>query len=334
LMPFSSIILVALTVARSLPSSVAFTFSTIQRSPICLPRKKLTILNGVTSLEGKKNSDDDEEKKYLKRINDGKKKRRQSKTLDAISKQKIKDDDDINLTEKKLKAEAKKNSAFAFLEEVLGSNANDPVVADAVASAVEQSQTGPAYYGDPNVSAKTQTISKASSMTPPSVTRSISKPKKEKSLLSKLDSVKASIVGLFAGGIAVTPVAALHDILLPGDTIDNGIAQWEFDTDMGSLAAALFAVVYRFSVRDGEEKNKMFPAFIVGAFVVVRTVSRVRVSYYCDAVPLDCGDPLGYFDWDMLMQLVWSGFESVALFGATAIAIDYCYEKGYISRID
>ncbi len=178
-----------MTVGRSLPSSVAFTFSTIQRSPICLPRKKLTFRNDVISLEGKKNSDDDEEKKYLKRINDGKKKRRQSKTLDAISKQKIQDDDDINLTEKKLKAEAKKNSSFAFLEEVLGSNANDPVVADAVASAVEKSQTGPAYYGDPNVSAKTQTISKASSTTPPSVTRSISKPKRHSQNRSTLTAL-------------------------------------------------------------------------------------------------------------------------------------------------
>lgn len=69
-----------------------------------------------------------------------------------------------------------------------------------------------------------------------------------------------------------------------------------------------------------------------GAFIVVRTLSRVRVPSYCTAVPLDCGDPLGYFDYDMIQQLVLNGLESVALFGGAAVAMEYAYSKKWISK--
>ena len=57
-------------------------------------------------------------------------------------------------------------------------------------------------------------------------------------------------------------------------------------------------------------------------FVVTRTLSRVRVPGYCTAALLDCGDPIGYFDWDIIQQLLLSGLESAALFGAAAIALE------------
>jgi hypothetical protein len=41
---------------------------------------------------------------------------------------------------------------------------------------------------------------------------------------------------------------------------------------------------------------------------------------------------LGYFDWAMIGQLLANGAESAAMFGATAFAMDYCMEKGYISK--
>jgi hypothetical protein len=44
------------------------------------------------------------------------------------------------------------------------------------------------------------------------------------------------------------------------------------------------------------------------------------------------GAPLGYFDWAMIGQLLANGAESAAMFGATAAAMDYCMEKGYISK--
>lgn len=44
------------------------------------------------------------------------------------------------------------------------------------------------------------------------------------------------------------------------------------------------------------------------------------------------GAPLGYFDWPMIGQLLVNGAESAAMFGATAAAMDYCMERGYISK--
>jgi hypothetical protein len=100
---------------------------------------------------------------------------------------------------------------------------------------------------------------------------------------------------------------------------------------MGALQSALFAIVYRYCVRKND-KNDMLNMGVIGAFVVVRTLSRVRVPGYCTAAPLDCGDPIGYFDWDMLNQLFLNGLESVALFGAAALAMEAAYDRNWISK--
>jgi len=100
---------------------------------------------------------------------------------------------------------------------------------------------------------------------------------------------------------------------------------------MGSLQGALFAIVYRYCVREDDD-NDMLNMGVIGAFVFVRTLSRIRVPSYCTAVPLDCGDPLGYLDWDMLGQLVWNGAEGVAIFGGAAAAMEIAYKKGWISK--
>ena len=101
----------------------------------------------------------------------------------------------------------------------------------------------------------------------------------------RIESIKCVAVGALSGGIAVTPLTAIHDILL-GPEMNNGVAQWEFDTDMGSLESALFAIVYRYCVR--EDENPMLNQGIIGAFILVRTLSRIRVPSYCSAAPLDC----------------------------------------------
>ena len=145
------------------------------------------------------------------------------------------------------------------------------------------------------------------------------------SFQQRIESVKTAVVGLLAGGIVSTPFIALHDI--PA----YGAASWEFDTDMGSLQAALFAIVYRYCVRE-EDDNDMLNMGVIGAFVVVRTLSRVRVPSYCTAAPLDCGDPLGYFDWDMIEQLALNGLESVALFGGAAAAMEFAYSEKWIGK--
>ena len=145
------------------------------------------------------------------------------------------------------------------------------------------------------------------------------------SFFQRIESTKTAALGLLSGGILSTPFIALHDI--PA----YGAASWEFDTDMGSLQSALFAIVYRYCIRE-EDDNEMLNQGVVGAFVVTRTLSRIRVPSYCTAAPLDCGDPFGYFDYDMLQQLVLNGLESVALFGGAALAMEYAYSKRWISK--
>jgi len=44
------------------------------------------------------------------------------------------------------------------------------------------------------------------------------------------------------------------------------------------------------------------------------------------------GEPLGYFDWNMLSQAGWAGVESAALFGVAALAMDYCFSRDIISK--
>lgn len=102
----------------------------------------------------------------------------------------------------------------------------------------------------------------------------------------RIESIKCVVVGALAGGVALTPFSALHDIALGGDLVRNGVAQWEFDTDMGSLESALFAIVYRYCIRMDE--NPMLGQGVIGAFVLTRVLSRIQVPTYCSAAPLTC----------------------------------------------
>lgn len=102
----------------------------------------------------------------------------------------------------------------------------------------------------------------------------------------RIESIKCAVVGAVSGGIALAPVTAVHDIFL-GPEFANGVAQWEFDTDVGSLEAALFAIVYRYCIRS-DDNNEMLNQGVIGAFCITRTLSRIRVPSFCTAVPLDC----------------------------------------------
>jgi hypothetical protein len=107
-------------------------------------------------------------------------------------------------------------------------------------------------------------------------------------MAQRIESGKSLVVGALAGGIAVSPVAYLHYMLLlpPAGGAGLGLAQWEFTTDMGSLQAALFAIVYRYAIRG--DTNPMLNQGVIGAFVLVRTLSNIQVSNSCVAIPLQC----------------------------------------------
>jgi hypothetical protein len=149
----------------------------------------------------------------------------------------------------------------------------------------------------------------------------------------RIESVKCLALGAVAGSLALAPFSLIGDVfflnvLAPIQT--NGVAQWEFDTDMSALQAGLFAIVYRYCIR--EDENPQLNQGVIGAFVVTRALSRVVVSSSCSAVVLNCGAPLGYFDWSMIGQVVINGAEATAMFGATAYAVDWAMAKGWLSK--
>ena len=103
-------------------------------------------------------------------------------------------------------------------------------------------------------------------------------------MAQRIESLKSVVLGALAGGVAVTPVAYLHYVYA---SAAPSIAQWEFVTDMSALQAALFAIVYRYAVRAGDD-NPMLNQGVVGAFVVVRTLANIQVTDTCLSVPLRC----------------------------------------------
>lgn len=138
----------------------------------------------------------------------------------------------------------------------------------------------------------------------------------------RIESGKAAVSGAIAGSLAFAPVAYF--------THAGNLAQFEFDTDMSAIEGALFAVVYRYAVR--EDENPQLKQGAVGAFVAVRILSRIQTSTSCIALPLRCGEPLSYFDWAMLAQLSVGAVESAAIFGAAAAAIEALVSKGWLRR--
>jgi len=147
----------------------------------------------------------------------------------------------------------------------------------------------------------------------------------------RIESGKAAVVGAVVGSVCFAPVDLAFQILLDhGGGPTSPLAQWEFNTDAAGLCSALFAVVYRYAVR--EDANPQLKDGCVGAFVLVRTLATVRVPDGCAALPLSCGPPLGYLDWSMLGQIAQGGIESAAAFGATAMAIEILAARGLLGK--
>lgn len=153
--------------------------------------------------------------------------------------------------------------------------------------------------------------------------------------VQRIDSVKSLLVGALVGSIAIAIPEAIHAVLLapawnlPGAAAT--LAQFEFDCDAAAVTSGLFAIVYRYGVRQ-DTNNPQLNQGLVSAFVVTRTLSRVVLPSYCTAVSLHCGPPFGYVDWNVLAQLAVNGAESAVLYSATAAAMDACMTRGWISR--
>jgi hypothetical protein len=109
----------------------------------------------------------------------------------------------------------------------------------------------------------------------------------------RAESGKAAVIAALSGSACAAPAALLASTAFT--------PQWEFATDTLVVQCLLFGVVYRYAVRSDDSEQLKQGA--VGAFAVCRTLNCVQVGAQCTAVPLNCGPPLGYLDWDMLVQL-------------------------------
>ena len=139
----------------------------------------------------------------------------------------------------------------------------------------------------------------------------------------RVESGKAGGIALLSGSLVAAPAALLAS---------NAFSpQWEFATDMLAVELALFGVVYRYAVRSDE--SEQLKQGCVGAFALVRALSSVQVGAQCSALPLSCGAPLGYFDWEMLLQLGGYFGQSALAFGGAAAALELCWSKGWAARL-
>ena len=142
----------------------------------------------------------------------------------------------------------------------------------------------------------------------------------------RIESAKAGALAAVAGSLAATPVGALLPV--PGVLTP----QWEWDSDTLAASLALFGLVYRYATRSDAD-NDMLKQGAVGAFAITRVLASVRVGEQCTALPLECGPPLGYFDWAMLSQLASAGAHAAAAYGGAALAIEAAFDKGLLARV-
>lgn len=147
--------------------------------------------------------------------------------------------------------------------------------------------------------------------------------------LERFESVKTAALSAVAGSLAVAPVAVLAAAL----SSSGFDAQWEFSIDMLAATLALFGITYRYAVRaDGNPNLKQG---VVGAFALTRTLNLIHVDVgTCTSLPLHCGAPLGYVSWDMIWQGVGAGVPSFVAFGSAALALEACFDSGFVRRFE
>ena len=147
-----------------------------------------------------------------------------------------------------------------------------------------------------------------------------SPPKRESKfdLAQRIESTKAGAVGFATGATVLLPFNLLHTLM--SESVDK-TSQFAFSTSVGAIEAALFSIVYRYCVRDGEESNAQLGQGVAGAFAITRALSLAGGN----------GDTI---DFNMVQQIILSGVESLVLFGAVKFAMDMLAEKGFVKRME
>lgn len=99
----------------------------------------------------------------------------------------------------------------------------------------------------------------------------------------RIASVQSLVLGAVAGSVSFAPLGLLQDLLLD----QTSLAQFEFDTDMAAIMGGLFAIVYRYCLRQDTD-NPQLKQGVIAAFALTRTLGKIHVPDYCAALPLQC----------------------------------------------
>jgi hypothetical protein len=153
-------------------------------------------------------------------------------------------------------------------------------------------------------------------------------------------SVQSLILGAVVGSIATAPISLFHNLVIL-HTIINPWAQWEYDTDSNAIIGGLFAIIYRYCIRQDGEVNPQLKQGCISAMILIRTLPQIQIPAYCTAFPLNCHHdnvisrilfPMSYIfdDGIIVQQLFWSGLESTILFTVTAQMMDQAMKQQYI----
>ena len=140
--------------------------------------------------------------------------------------------------------------------------------------------------------------------------------------LDRIESIKAAAIGTIGGSLAYFPLAVVVGV-------GQGFPpQWEFDSDTLALSLALFGITYRYTIRT--DSNDMLKEGAIGAFAITRTLSMIHVSDSCTSLPLYCGPPFGYFDFNMIIMGAYLFVENFIAYTGSATAIDKSIENAIL----
>jgi hypothetical protein len=156
-------------------------------------------------------------------------------------------------------------------------------------------------------------------------------------------SVQSFVGGAIVGSVASAPISFLHNFVVLSQIHNHPLAQWEYDTDSNAVMGGLFAIVYRYCLRDDGDTNPQLKQGCVNAMILIRTLPQIQIPAYCTPLPLNCHHdnvlsrilfPMSYIldDANVLQQLFWTGLESTLLFTVTAQMMDMAMNQTYIVR--
>lgn len=112
--------------------------------------------------------------------------------------------------------------------------------------------------------------------------------KSKVTLLQRYENLKCILLGSGVALLSVTPFTTIHFFWYK--PMYTSVPQWEFDTKTAAIQGALFALTYRYALREDVENATTgeIRSTVLRSFVWVRALSRIHLPMECTALPLYC----------------------------------------------